>query len=90
MASYWNYDNSKHKHRIMALEVKNELDIIVGFRPVVFRHDPKESCVMEEISERLYGLKWKIFTTEKACREFTYDFMSKINTTQYYKLSTST
>ena len=77
MAHFFNYDDVKNKHHIYGLEVKNEKDLIIGYRPIVLRH-PKDGGIMEEISNQYPQVKWKVFSTEKLARDFAIDFFNSL------------
>lgn len=78
MAHYFNYDFGKHKHRIMALPTSNENGEIIGFRPVVLRCDANNGGVVEQVSDNYPGIKWKIFSNERLCRDFAIDFFNSL------------
>jgi hypothetical protein len=78
MARFFYYDQGKHKHRIFEIPVKNEKDELVGYRPQVHRFDAEKGGIVEPISDQYEALKWKIFSTEKLCRDFAIEFFNNL------------
>lgn len=78
MAHYFNYDKVEHKHRIYSIEVKNEKNEIVGYRPLVERFDAKKSGTVEQISDKYPQLKWKVFSTPELARDFAITFFQSL------------
>lgn len=72
---FFSYDRCRNKHRIYAIEVKNEKGELLGYRPMVDR-SPKEGGRIEEISDLFPALKWKVFSTEEICIGFAIDFFT--------------
>jgi hypothetical protein len=77
MAHYFNYDKNENKHQIFGVQVKNEKDEIVGYRPVVNK-SPKGGGTMDEISDQYPQIKWKIFSTEKLARDCAIEFFNNL------------
>lgn len=76
MGYLFKYDKGVHKHHIYALEVKNEKEELIGYRPLVHAIYGRS---MKEVSN-LYPneLAFKVFSDEKNCRNFAIDFFQKL------------
>ncbi len=79
MAIFYKYDQRQNKHAVYAIEVKDENDNLIGFRPLVHRWHPSGGIV-EEISENYPELKWKVFSTPEKARTFAQDFFENLKT----------
>jgi hypothetical protein len=79
MAHFFRYDKGEYKHRIFGIEVRNEKNELLGYRPVVDR-SPKGFGVIEEVSDLYPALKWRVFSTEKLARDAGIDFFEKLET----------
>jgi hypothetical protein len=84
MAHFFSYDDSLYKHRIFGIEVKNEKDELLGYRPLVERN-PKSGGLVENVSELFPNLKWKVFSTEKLARDFAIDFFINLKKDDWIK-----
>lgn len=82
MGQFFNYDNAKNRHQICAIPVENEKGELLGFRPHVIRSDAKKGGIAETISDRFPALKWKVFSSEKICREYASDFFKDLHRTE--------
>jgi hypothetical protein len=71
----FNYDGGRHKHLIIAIEVRNEKNELLGYRPVVARDNSMQET---PISERYSDLKYRVFTNKRLCREFAVEFFSNL------------